>query len=292
MNNDVKMRVVTHHGRDIESRPPPAPTPLSHPSPSESTSPELPSGQRDRGRDHDPLDIISIDSSSSSRRRPPLRSPGKTKKLRGLGQLMTYVLVPPIPPGARKSDYAPVRQRPRTQQRQTAAKGKGRAGDNLGSKELVHVLQVAPTSASKSKSREPVLVPPPLAKQRPAKTMTTTDAQVFDGSWSATAVFTISGESLGSEFLHGNKAGIVPVSQPTTSPALAATTPAAPRLSPPARYPNPRRNCNGVGKCLSGNRAGGGAAGVPPRSQPRPAGAENDEGEGEVDGHRWSGTPG
>ncbi|KAI9436062.1 hypothetical protein H4582DRAFT_2079203 [Lactarius indigo] len=246
MNNDVEMRVVTHHGRDIETQPPLLLwTPLSHPSSSESTSSEPPPGQRDRGRDHDPLDIISIDS-SSSRPPPPLRFPRKTKKLRGLGQLMTYVLVPPIPPGARKSDYAPVRQRPRTRQRQTAAKGKGRAGDNLGSKELVHVLQVAPTSASKSKSREPVLVPPPLAKQRRAKTMTTTDAQVFDGSWSATAVFTVSGESLGSEFLHG----IVPVSQPTTSPPPAATTPAAPPLSPPTRYPNPRRNCNGAGICL------------------------------------------
>ncbi|KAH9041055.1 hypothetical protein EDB85DRAFT_2140230 [Lactarius pseudohatsudake] len=49
----------------------------------------------------------------------------------------------------------------------------------------------------------------------PAATMTmatTTDAQVFDARWSATAVFTVSGEPLGSAFLHGNKARIVPVS--------------------------------------------------------------------------------
>ncbi|KAI9436869.1 hypothetical protein H4582DRAFT_364171 [Lactarius indigo] len=88
------------------------------------------------------------------------------------------------------------------------------------------------TPASKSKSWEPVSVPPPppLAKQHSAKTTTTTDAQVFDGSWSVTVVFTVSGEPLGT----------------------------APRLSPPARYPNPRRNCNSASICLSGNRAGGG----------------------------------
>ncbi len=56
---------------------------------------------------------------------------------------MAYVLIPPLPPGARKSDYVPVEQRPRTRQRQTAAKGKARAGDNSGSKELVNMLQVA-----------------------------------------------------------------------------------------------------------------------------------------------------
>ncbi|KAH9069513.1 hypothetical protein EDB83DRAFT_2372806 [Lactarius deliciosus] len=36
-------------------------------------------------------------------------------------------------------------------------------------------------------------------------TTPTTDAEVFDGSWSATAVFTVSGEPLGSAFLQGNK---------------------------------------------------------------------------------------
>ncbi|KAH9069511.1 hypothetical protein EDB83DRAFT_2518282 [Lactarius deliciosus] len=48
-----------------------------------------------------------------------------------------------IPPGAHKSDYMPVKQRFRTRQRQTAAKRKARAGNNAGSKDLVHVLQVA-----------------------------------------------------------------------------------------------------------------------------------------------------
>ncbi|KAH9019902.1 hypothetical protein EDB83DRAFT_119289 [Lactarius deliciosus] len=56
---------------------------------------------------------------------------------------MVYVLVPPLLPGACKSDYPPMKQRPWTRQRQTTAKGKAQAGDNLGSKELVYVLQVA-----------------------------------------------------------------------------------------------------------------------------------------------------
>ncbi|KAH9013550.1 hypothetical protein EDB84DRAFT_1532628 [Lactarius hengduanensis] len=73
--------------------------------------------------------------------------------------------------------------------------------------------RAAPTPTSKSKSREPVSVLPP-AKQRSTKTTTTTDSQVFNPSWSATAVFTVSGEPLGSlsAFLHGNKTHIVPVS--------------------------------------------------------------------------------
>ncbi|KAH9055280.1 hypothetical protein EDB87DRAFT_1338580 [Lactarius vividus] len=164
-DNVVEMRAVTPPDRELESQPPPAlagaarrstssqsrvpsrrmsKTPLFLPSPSESTSSEPPTRQRDRDRDHDPLDIISIDSSSSSSRPPPpRRSPRKAKKQRGHGQLMAYVLVPRLPPGARRSDYAPVRQRPRTRQRQTAAKGKARAGDNSGSNELVHMLQVA-----------------------------------------------------------------------------------------------------------------------------------------------------
>ncbi|KAH9069566.1 hypothetical protein EDB83DRAFT_439520 [Lactarius deliciosus] len=160
-DGDVEMR-----DRVFESQSPPAPvgrsrrssssqfhvpsrrmskTPLFLPSPSsESSSSEPPIRQRDRDRDHDPLDIISIDSSSSSSRLPPpRRSPRKTKKQRGQGQPMAYVLVPPLQPGARKSDYMPVKERSHTRQRQTAAKGKAHAGDNASSKELVHVLQVA-----------------------------------------------------------------------------------------------------------------------------------------------------
>ncbi|KAH9036066.1 hypothetical protein EDB84DRAFT_1437744 [Lactarius hengduanensis] len=111
-DNDVEMR-----DRDLE-------TPLFLPSPSsEGTSSEPPIRQRDKDRDHDLLDIISIDS-SSSRRRPPRRSPRKAKKQSGQEQLMAYVLVPPLPPGARKSDYMPVQKRSRTRQRQTAVRGK------------------------------------------------------------------------------------------------------------------------------------------------------------------------
>ncbi|KAH9069494.1 hypothetical protein EDB83DRAFT_437758 [Lactarius deliciosus] len=70
-------------------------------------------------------------------------------------------------------------------------------------------------------------------------TTTTTDAQVFDESWSATAVFTVSGEPLGSAFLQGNKARIVPVSQPTASPAAATTTPSAPASFTSSSIPEP-----------------------------------------------------
>ncbi|KAH9013541.1 hypothetical protein EDB84DRAFT_1532527, partial [Lactarius hengduanensis] len=104
----------------------------SHPPP-KALRPNLPPRQRDRDRDHDALDIISIDpSSSSSRSPPPRRSPRKTKKERGKVQLMAYVIVPLLPPAARKSDYMP-----------TAAKWKARAGDNSSLMELVYVLRVA-----------------------------------------------------------------------------------------------------------------------------------------------------
>ena len=51
---------------------------------------------------------------------------------------------------------------------------------------------------------------------------------VFDSSWSATPVFTISGEPLGIAFLHGNTAYVVPVVPPlppTPPPATNSSTP-------------------------------------------------------------------
>ena len=51
---------------------------------------------------------------------------------------MAHVLIPPLPPGARKSDYAPVEHRLRT-----AAKGKALLGDDSGLNKLMHVLQNA-----------------------------------------------------------------------------------------------------------------------------------------------------
>ena len=56
---------------------------------------------------------------------------------------MAHVLIPPLPSGARKSDYLPVEQRPRPRDRRFTANGKARAGDNSGSNELMHVLQNA-----------------------------------------------------------------------------------------------------------------------------------------------------
>ncbi|KAH9069604.1 hypothetical protein EDB83DRAFT_2518349 [Lactarius deliciosus] len=64
-----------------------------------------------------------------------------------------------------------------------------------------------------------------LTKQRPTKTTTTTDAPVFDASWSATAVFTVPGEPLGSAFLHVNKA-CIPDTRTRAETAAIARTPA------------------------------------------------------------------
>ena len=58
-------------------------------------------------------------------------------------QFMAHILVPSLPPGARKSGYAPLKQRPCPRNRRSSGKGKARAGDNSGSNELMHVLQNA-----------------------------------------------------------------------------------------------------------------------------------------------------
>ena len=58
--------------------------------------------------------------------------------------------------------------------------------------------------------------------------ITTANVPVLDSGWSATPVFTVSGESLGNVFLHGNMAHIVPVVQPplpTPPPAASSLTP-------------------------------------------------------------------
>ncbi|KAH8999809.1 hypothetical protein EDB86DRAFT_611018 [Lactarius hatsudake] len=74
--------------------------------------------------------------------------------------------------------------------------------------------RATPIPAKKSKSKSKDLGTAPATTKKPTTMMTTmtTDARVFDESWSATAVFTVSGEPLGSAFLQGNKARIVPVS--------------------------------------------------------------------------------
>ena len=56
---------------------------------------------------------------------------------------MAYVLVPPLPRGARKSDYVPVEQLHHKPERSDAVKGKVRAGDNAGSAALAAALQDA-----------------------------------------------------------------------------------------------------------------------------------------------------
>ncbi|KAH9012643.1 hypothetical protein EDB84DRAFT_931517 [Lactarius hengduanensis] len=144
--------------------------------------------------------------------------------------------------------------------------------------------RAAPTPTKKSKSNNLGMAPAATKTTKKPVIMTTTptpDAEVFDGSWSATAVFTVSGEPLGSAFLQGNKARIVPVSQPTASPAAATSTPrtAAIAKTPACVY---RETAQDVG-----------APRIPSGSRPRPAGAaeEKDEGEGEgEDG--GPGTPG
>jgi hypothetical protein len=55
---------------------------------------------------------------------------------------MAYVLIPPLPPGAHKSDYVPLEEIIHMHE-QRAAKGKARVGDNSGSSTLVAALQGA-----------------------------------------------------------------------------------------------------------------------------------------------------
>jgi hypothetical protein len=57
-------------------------------------------------------------------------------------------------------------------------------------------------------------------------TVSTTNAQVLDLSWSVMAVFTVSGKPLGNMFLQGNTVHVVPVQQPTVPPPLPAPPPA------------------------------------------------------------------
>jgi len=56
---------------------------------------------------------------------------------------MAYVLIPPLPSGARKSDYVPLEILPRTRDHRVAAKKKARVGDNASSSALVAALQGA-----------------------------------------------------------------------------------------------------------------------------------------------------
>jgi hypothetical protein len=87
----------------------------------------------------------------------------------------------------------------------------------------------APTTTTKIKTKARVKAgPAPVKKRPPAITIpaATTNTQVFDSSWSATAVFTVSGEPLGNAFLQGNTAHVVPVQQPTVPPPPPAPPPA------------------------------------------------------------------
>ena len=123
----------------------PSPNSSTANSPSEPHSPQ--SGRENWNSD--PLDIISVTSSSKSPAPPPQRRPRRSpaqNQNRGkqVRLLMAYVLVPPLPRGAHKSDYVPVKQSLRTRERQTAAsKGKARAGNNSGSRDLMQALQGA-----------------------------------------------------------------------------------------------------------------------------------------------------
>lgn len=95
-------------------------------------------------------------------------------------------------------------------------------------------------------------------------TAAATNVQVFDSSWSATAVFTVSGEPLDNEFLHGNTAHVVPVQQqitvPLPPPVLLPVTSLTSELSVAGAAKAPvlfhRETAQGVG-----------SARVPPRSR-------------------------
>ena len=88
------------------------------------------------------------------------------------------------------------------------------------------------TKSNNSKSPVKATPAPAPAKKRKPKTTTTatpmaatTNAPVFDSGWSATPVFTVSGEPLGNAFLHGNTAHVVPVPQ---QPTISLPPPAPP----------------------------------------------------------------
>ncbi|KAH9041045.1 hypothetical protein EDB85DRAFT_1565394 [Lactarius pseudohatsudake] len=81
-------------------------------------------------------------------------------------------------------------------------------------------------------------VPAPT-KQRPTKTTTTTDAPVFDASWSTTAAFTVPGEPLGSAFLHGNKSAHRAPSRNPRPPLPLLPPPHCPRHITASPIPEP-----------------------------------------------------
>ena len=93
---------------------------------------------------------------------------------------MARILVPSLPPGARKSDYAPVKQRPRPRNRRSSGKGKACAGDSSGSNELMHVLQNAFESnwygpGSKNTSPSAKMRKKRRTKKKPAKVVVVVD---------------------------------------------------------------------------------------------------------------------
>ena len=77
------------------------------------------------------------------------------------------------------------------------------------------------TSKEKRKSRNSKTAP--AVKQRSTTATTSSDTHVLDESWSATAVFTVFGEPLGSAILQGNTARIVPVPQATDPTPISST---------------------------------------------------------------------
>ena len=90
------------------------------------------------------------------------------------------------------------------------------------------------TKTKGNKNKTPVKAmpaPAPMKKRAPKTTTTPTaatgNAPVFDSSWSATPVFTVSGEPLDNAFLHGNTAHVVPVvpPPPPTPPPVTSLTP-------------------------------------------------------------------
>ncbi|KAH9036074.1 hypothetical protein EDB84DRAFT_1197913 [Lactarius hengduanensis] len=159
---------VETRDRDFESQPPPVPagasrrstssqsrvpsrrmskTPLFLPSPSsEGTSSEPLIRQRDRDRDHDPLDIIShihrllflfLTTTTS------LAQPAQDQETEGTGAADGVRPRAASRPARASQTICRLSNDPAHASAKTAAKGKARAGDNAGPKELVHVLQVA-----------------------------------------------------------------------------------------------------------------------------------------------------
>ena len=145
----------------------------------------------------------------------------------------------------------------------------------------------AATKTKSNKSKASVKATPAPVKKRAPKTTTPTapadNVQVFDSSWSATAVFTVSDEPLHNAFLHVTH--VAPVQQQLTVPLPPPALPPATSLTPKLSQELQRRWYLFIGKP---REAWGRLVSLP---DPDTRGTRSREGAaGEADSVLWLGT--